>query len=154
MNDKINKEKAKKFIGTGIRAYADDILINFFNTNHLKLIIKIIEQWANRNEIAINKNHGKSHIIYINNNRGIHNMKTVNGIAPTINYKYLGIQLERSGRYYQEHLTIQERIKKFNKYYLLNKAHLSTLTTKIFIYSYIQAKFLYHLVIFNELTIT
>ena len=92
--------------------------------------------------------------MYINNNRGINNMKTINRITPAITYKYLGIIIERSGRFYKEHMPIQQRIKNFNKYYLLNKAQMSTLTTKIFIYSYIQAKFLYHLVIFNELTDT
>lgn len=53
-------------MGKGVRAYADDILIKFFNNNHLKQIVNVIEKWAVKNKIDINKKKGKSHIIYFN----------------------------------------------------------------------------------------
>jgi len=41
-------------------------------------------------------------------------------------------------------------MKGFNKYYLMNKAHLGILTTKIIFASYIQSKFLYHIIVFDN----
>ena len=41
---------------------------------------------------------------------------------------------------------ITKKIQNFQNYYLLNKAHLGTLATKIFVSTYIESKFLYHLI--------
>ena len=53
-------------MGLGVRAYADDLLIKFYNNKHLKLIVNIIEEWAKTNKLEINKGKGKSHIIFFN----------------------------------------------------------------------------------------
>ena len=59
-------EKFKEFIRKGSRAYADDILIKFFNIEHLKNLTNLCQNWANKNKININKGPGKSHIIQFN----------------------------------------------------------------------------------------
>lgn len=56
-------------MGLGVRAYADDLLIKFYNNKHLKLIVNIIEEWAKNNKLEINKGKGKSHIIFFNKNK-------------------------------------------------------------------------------------
>jgi len=55
-----------EFVGIGVRAYADDLLIKFFNLGHLRTLINVIEQWSKDNLIGINKGKGKSHIIQFN----------------------------------------------------------------------------------------
>ena len=64
-------------------------------------------------------------------------MLEVGGITPTLDYKYLGANLEKNGRFTKECQAISKHIKNFNQYYLLNKAQLGTLTTKIFLYTYV-----------------
>ena len=52
-----------EYIGKGVRAYADDLLIKFINELHLHALINVVEEWANNNLIKINKGKGKSHIL-------------------------------------------------------------------------------------------
>ena len=77
---------------------------------------------------------------------------TINDITPTKNYKYLGIIIQANGKFNEEYKIISEKINKFKKFQLLNKAHLSSHTTKTFVNAYITSKFLYHLLIFNKFT--
>lgn len=86
-------------MGKGSRAYADDILIKFYNNEHLKLLIGKIEEWAKINKIDINKGKGKSHIIYFNKKGSPKYMKAISNIHPTLNYKYLGVTMEKNGRF-------------------------------------------------------
>ena len=51
-----------------------------------------------------------------------------------------------------EHKIIHSKINNFNKYVLLNKAQLSTHTTKLFISAYITSKFQYHILIWDQLS--
>jgi len=64
-------------------------------------------------------------------------MITVSNITPTLIYKYLGASLQKNGKFGKEYTVISNHIQNFNKYYLLNKAQLGTLTTKIFLGTYI-----------------
>ena len=148
----INDETFWEFIGKGTKAYADDILIKFFNLRHLKDIINLIEKWSQENKIEINKGNGKSHIMYLNNLNKKLPKFTVSSITPIGEYKYLGIKMQANGKFTREWETITNKISNFRKYQLLNKAHLSTHTTKIFISAYIQSKFLYHVLIFDNVT--
>ena len=60
--------------------------------------------------------------------------------------------MQRTTKFPKEFSKTKELMKGFNKYYMLNKAHLGILTTKIIFNSYIQSKFLYHLVVFDYYT--
>ena len=148
----INSNMFWEFIGQGTKAYADDILIKFYNLRHLRDIIKLIEEWAQENKIEINKGNGKSHIMYLNNLDKKLPRYTVANITPVGEYKYLGIKIQANGKFTRELELITAKIGNFKKYQLLNKARLSIHTTKIFISAYIQSKFLYHVLIYDHLT--
>ena len=128
------------------------MLIKFINETHLHALLQIIEEWARNNLIKINKGKGKSHIIQFNKTCGQKLLPTINDITPTLQYKYLGIVMQRTAKFPKEFSKTKELMKGFNKYYMLNKAHLGILTTKIIFNSYIQSKFLYHLVVFDYYT--
>ena len=79
-------------------------------------------------------------------------LPSISGITSTLQYKYLGIVFQRTTKFAKEYARTQGIMKSFNKYYLMNKAHLGILTTKIIFASYIQSKFLYHIVVFDSYT--
>ena len=70
----MNKNLFEKFIGTGIRAYADDIIINFYNKKHLKAIVQTLEKWSKENFISLNKAKGKSHVMYFKKTGSVKHM--------------------------------------------------------------------------------
>ena len=95
-------EKFKEFIGKGSRAYADDILIKFFNIEHLKNLTNLCQNWANKNKININKGPGKSHIIQFNSKKTSKLLPVIENIKSTLEYKYLGIMFQRTTKFSKE----------------------------------------------------
>ena len=90
--------------------------------------------------------------MYVNRRKTEDEIYTIANIKPTLDYKYLGIRLQYNGKFTKEIPNIKKKITSFQKFQLLNKAHLSTHTTKTFITSYITSKFLYHILIIHLLT--
>jgi hypothetical protein len=75
-----------------VLAYADDLALICKNGKQLDDAMNILSEWSKNNDIAINKK--KSGIMVIDQDRGGRNQ--INGYPIKINYKYLGIILDRT----------------------------------------------------------
>ena len=78
-------------------AFADDLAVNAFLDKRLKKAIKIIEKWTDDNKMKINRK--KSGIIYHtkrNRQQKDGTKKTYMGYPVKMEYKYLGIMIDKS----------------------------------------------------------
>lgn len=88
IDDLITEIQSKCF---EILAYADDLAVICKSPEELYSAMEILERWSMNNDIAINKN--KSGILIIDQDRG--ERLKINGYPLKLNYKYLGIKLDR-----------------------------------------------------------